>query len=788
MRIPYRSETDARSLRSRTPVVSGEAFGAGVGRAIQSVGQEISRAGAIGLDIASKEIDRKNREQDAINVANNDYTSRSLDLRNEADENATDHARTVSEDYDAWVDETADAIEDPNRRAAYRSHQIRRKESWVSRAAAWEGATSAKNTENNINSGLTSLNNRVKADPLSYLTVLQDGNALIDSRPVNATAKGEMKQQWRYDTAKSRFDSMISDATTSGEIEAIHEDLTDTSGRGINWTKEMASKDYEITLEKLKATKARIGGATDSFARAAIKTVEERNDAMAAMSLEELKASQNAVKQSDSPALIEGIARATADQNLLRTYSKSTREYLSGEIDRIDGVLASAAKGKPLQGPGVAPEQVMFEDNEMRKRILDNMNKELKDDPMAYTSRSGLFTVNDLSDEDGYKHRGAAAKATADYHSIPLSNMKPLTVLEVASHRKMIEEGSIDEQLEMMSNFQAMGVDMGMAALKQVGESDPVFWRAGALYSSGHQDTAAEVMRGRKIISDNPNLISQMGASQRKIDKAFVSGTGRALDGLNPGDRQAVQDASFAHSVSVSKDKGFSSSAYAVSINAVLDGNSEYKSIDEVNGSKTLLPTGMSASMMEKSLVAMDVQDYMRLSDHGAPPRYSDGMIVDPKHLASTITMRAIGEDKYHLEFDDGSKVIVGLSEDGRAIPYIFAPLKDKKINEDILDAETRDAGFIQEKETKTTETKPVTKKDVIGMVRPAVPKHISSANHIKGVVWAIAPTVRRLVNEEGIEPEKVKEVIKGYYARLKGEDMTSYDDMRMLLENLSSR
>lgn len=327
-----------------------------------------------------------------------------------------------------------------------------------------------------------------------------------------------------------------------------------------------------------------------------------------------------------------------------------------------------------------APTSVAFGDNQTRQRMIDNADKQIAADPMRYASQSGTFNISDLNDAGGYAQRGAEARAVADYYSIPMEQIKPFTDEEANALKKQMVDGTVDDVLGVMAQIQAMGGDVTTAALRQLEQKDSVYAFAAGLYAErGQGAVASDVVRGQKRIEENPAIKDSIGAQDRDISDAFVRATGGALYEISPRQRQAIQDAAFAHYVETVAARGTSSAfdeaAFSNSVQAVLGGTQGKQAVDEVNGQATVMPPGVSGDEMESAFTRMTTDDWARLSEQKVPPRYVTGDLISPDDLADEATLRAIGGNKYKVMMSDGSFAVTGaLGPNGRLEAYIFTP------------------------------------------------------------------------------------------------------------------
>lgn len=336
---------------------------------------------------------------------------------------------------------------------------------------------------------------------------------------------------------------------------------------------------------------------------------------------------------------------------------------------------------------GTAPSKVAYEDNATRQKVADNTKKAIDTDPMKHAGDVGLQNVTSVFDEGGMQARGQAARSVADYYSIPLDTMKPLTVDEVGELKKKLDDGNADTVLQVVGSLQGMGGDMARAALKQLGEKDNVYGYAGSLLaaSSTNPNSAvvgSDIIRGQKRLQENPDIRKELPDTPSMLS-AFTAETGNALNGLAPRERQTVQDAVLAHYVETHQARkgqigALDTEAYAASVQAVMGGSRDAPSVAEVNGGKTILPPGVKADEIEHAMSLMRVDDWAEMSPQKLPPRYVDGTLIEPKELADEAQLQAVGGGQYKLMLSDGSFAVTGQpASNGRMEAYLFQPTAD---------------------------------------------------------------------------------------------------------------
>jgi len=328
---------------------------------------------------------------------------------------------------------------------------------------------------------------------------------------------------------------------------------------------------------------------------------------------------------------------------------------------------------------GLAPSRVAFGDNEVRKKMLANMQKTLASHPMEHAMSSGSHVVTPL--QEGFSKRGAQARAVAEYYNLPLGTMKPFTRDEEDYIKKVISDGTVDENIQLYADIQSMGPEIAKGALEQIGVKDNVFSHAGSLYLAGERTLAGDITRGRKRIQDNPDLAKQVGATSdnTSLNDTFRGETGEALLGLEPSESQAVQESARALYVERMATRRGSTTwddkVYKQAVHDVLGG-----ALADVNGAMTLLPKGVDASTIEEAFYRMGVEDWAAMSVDGKPPQYPNGGVVDPQGIRDEAMLQAIGNGEYKVMLSDNTYLSTGeRTPDGsRMKAFIFKPDADK--------------------------------------------------------------------------------------------------------------
>lgn len=352
--------------------------------------------------------------------------------------------------------------------------------------------------------------------------------------------------------------------------------------------------------------------------------------------------------------------------------------YTKGQPNTVSDVYNRIANQFSL-----SPTQVMFEDNEQRKRLLENSTKELNDDPMSHAARVGSHNILPLDAQNGFATRGSTALAVSQYYGLPATTMKPFTVDEADAMKKQLDDGGADRAIQIMAQVQSMGPQVSQAAMAQLDEKDAAFGYAGRVYLSGNKGVAADILRGRDQLKTDPAIRKDMGIDDANVSGQFNSVIGTSLSDV-PRDRAAIREAAVAYWVqhnSTGKKMNQLDSSFADAIHTVLGGTKDGSPVGDVHGIISIAPQGSTSDDFEGALKRMTLSDYTRLSTTGTAPLLNDGRAVNPDDIRNDVMPVPIGGGKYKLMLDDGKFLWSGTYDrNGQAVPYTMSPTsKDLK-------------------------------------------------------------------------------------------------------------
>lgn len=327
-------------------------FGGQTGEALQRLASGIeSFAG--GIDAYTE---RKKNEDAANLVAQSSHMERELAIRNETPPDGKDYARNVRQDFLNYVDEEANKIPDDRTRREYKQRMYSQLPDLEKRSATYQFTLAAENSKAQAEASISTLNNKIAIDPTQYDNYIKQGEDVIDARPgITPSLKAGMKQAWRYDAGKARFQGMMERANTVQEIDAIAGELTNTGGsatgpddRQKDWSKELLPQDYTTLVNQLGTARKAIVTKADTDARAALDTLEARNkDSNVLIPQDELATVQSLVKVSENPITHQKMVRIMRDQQIIKESRQLQPSELRSQINKTNGNPDIAYPGMP---------------------------------------------------------------------------------------------------------------------------------------------------------------------------------------------------------------------------------------------------------------------------------------------------------------------------------------------------------------------------------------------------------------------------------------------------------
>lgn len=304
---------------------SPDAFGAGIGRAIQGLGGEVMNHAAV----VAQEAQRRRMESEANLTANFDYTKRFLDRANSAEPGAKGFYDATGLDYANSVEQYVGSIQDGAVRTKVRTSLMAKKPAIMADAANHEISAGATQGVLEANTALTTLQNKVRTDPKQFDMALSDGMAVIGARPgVSPEKLVAMKQKFASDLAGSRFETMIEAAKSPAELDTVAKELnTDV------WQGRMASDQFDRMTDTINTARTAMSSQRSSEVTALVGGLVARgNDPTKLIPVEELQTLEPLVTQYGTPTQQRQFYETVTRQNTYRTEARLPPAVVRGRI------------------------------------------------------------------------------------------------------------------------------------------------------------------------------------------------------------------------------------------------------------------------------------------------------------------------------------------------------------------------------------------------------------------------------------------------------------------------
>lgn len=325
---PYTARGNAPGINMNA---NPDTFGASVGRAVQRVGGTIEQVGA---DLDTWQ-DRKRKEQVANAVAQSDFTPREVAIRQKVGSDASGYRDAVLTDYQAFVEEEANKIEDDGARMEFRRQMLNDEANVSSRAALYEEDQATKASKIAADASIYALENKITSDPSNFDKYVAQGQAVLATRPgMTATQVAAMQQQFSQNATKARFTGLLENATSQEDVDGVLAELEDPDAE---WQGRMQPEDYKWVLNAARTRKSSMATLSDARARAAIDTLDDRNNNQVVIPQDELRLVAAEVKNSGDPILMGKFARITRDQQIIAEYKGSSPAELDAAKRRAMG-------------------------------------------------------------------------------------------------------------------------------------------------------------------------------------------------------------------------------------------------------------------------------------------------------------------------------------------------------------------------------------------------------------------------------------------------------------------
>lgn len=334
---------------------SGEAFGAGIGRATQAIGNVLAQTSQ---DLAQREAevaretereqhkqwrdaeaqleqfrDARNAETLANAKANTDLSSVARRIQQEGPPDGRGVAEETYVQQRNLIDEQADQFTDPILRSRYKAAMLTEAGNWRDRQVDFEFQQAEKHSREQASVALDNLNNGVRDDISLYDTNLAKAYEVIDARSgLTSLEKEAMRNQVKSNFSQARFEAGMTAADTSADFEILQDELANDKWRG-----SMTATAYDQVQGQLKASYNSFLSGQDAAAKAQLDSMETRTKSRELIPEAEMQEMAKLAENAKSPAVSIRAMRVADQQRLLRTYGNVPPSQLNRVVNAMRG-------------------------------------------------------------------------------------------------------------------------------------------------------------------------------------------------------------------------------------------------------------------------------------------------------------------------------------------------------------------------------------------------------------------------------------------------------------------
>lgn len=364
-------------------------------------------------------------------------------------------------------------------------------------------------------------------------------------------------------------------------------------------------------------------------ARLAITSVKERMTAGDTIPAEEMAYVSQTVSAAANPQLTQQFGLLQQTQALTQNYSKMSPQELQGEVLK----LQAAASNSP---DGVTPE--MRNQLDVAEQTMQKMAAGVKEDRISYAAKAGVVDVGNITAPDGTIdpvgiNKRLAASDYLDQHYGFRGDI--LTKPEAESFVNAMNSGTADEQLDRARTLaQAFG-DRAMDVFAQIDKKDPSIAYIGGL-AVDNPEVARKALEGRKMYRDNPKGMD-LGENVQPQITAQVRDTLKDILRFNPKQEAAVRDAAlniyrFDASRSGAASGSFDADLYENSLKQAVDGH-----IEQIGAGDTILPKDVTKDDFDRLITSATPEMLQQHSMTGEAPTYTNGKPVKADELKDSM-------------------------------------------------------------------------------------------------------------------------------------------------------
>lgn len=313
----------------------GNAFGAQIGSAVQGLGNAIQNVGEQFMQEKRRQ-EAENRDT-TVSTATADATIAWSKQQIEDQQNAPadpegfadNRLQKLRED----IETRAAQIKDPKAATQFKKTMYGRMVEYYQSDAKFELGQGQLNREMQVGEKLDGLENSIRVNGNAYNQIWTEGNALIESqRDMPVLAKNALKRQWKERTTFARFNSLLDNASSTHDFDAIQKDLE----RDV-FKEALSPEQVNKLANEVQSARRTFSTQASTAASAALTAMDERIKKGESIPLDELQSAQKLVMDSENATLMRRLAETSAYSTVNERYKDKSAAQINAAAN---GVMA----------------------------------------------------------------------------------------------------------------------------------------------------------------------------------------------------------------------------------------------------------------------------------------------------------------------------------------------------------------------------------------------------------------------------------------------------------------
>ena len=301
----------------------------------------------------------------------------------------------------------------------------------------------------------------------------------------------------------------------------------------------------------------------------------------------------------DVLAAINEVEAFHRDVETLRGMSAAERDAVLEDARGALSVLA--AQGQSYGAEALTTQRVI----ERLGEWSEHRRGMATDDPVRFARSVGV-ELPSLAEAEDMEQVGSIISQRVDLlapHTRPegVDHPVPLTQAELDGISEVFQNGSRAQRAAFLGSVAEMGEDQAMAIFSRIGQSEPVIYAAGAVYSMGNQQAAGVILRGAVDTRLEGGSATDLAAARETILAPLLEADMIASEGIRDLDTTAL---AYARGLAMAEggraiETGDLETGYRMALGEQADGTG---GMAETRYGATLLPPGWDAGRVNRMI------------------------------------------------------------------------------------------------------------------------------------------------------------------------------------------